>query len=246
MAAFSETDRIFFSDGYRLASHALQKGKSWDALESLYTTLYEQIDLLTHSFIRRCRAEREKVECRKGCSWCCYQAVFVSAGEILYLGNYLLKHQNRETIREITGKARVKSETTSKMNIRQVLQHRSPCPLLDGNSCRVYPVRPLACRIYLSPSEHSCYQQYRHPSGTGTFARLYAFPLKAGRMMGEGINARLREEGIINTEWLLESMLTDVLTNPAIIPAWISGKEVFYSPVLEEDERKLLNNRNQA
>ncbi len=246
MAAFSETDRIFFSDGYRLASHALQKGKSWDALESLYTTLYEQIDLLTHSFIRRCRTERKKVECRKGCSWCCYQAVFVSGGEILYLGNYLLEHMDKRTEREITEKARQKSQRTAKMKIPELLRHRSSCPLLQEKCCVVYQARPLACRIYLSSSEHSCYQQYQHPSGTGTFARLYAFPLKAGRMMGEGINARLREEGIINTEWLLESMLTDVLTNPAIIPAWISGKEVFYSPALEEDERKLLNNRNQA
>jgi len=246
MAVFSETDRIFFSDGYRLASHALLKGKSWNTLENMYSTLYEQTDLLTDSFIRRCRAEGKRVDCHRGCSWCCHQAIFVSAGEILFLENYLLKHTDGQTVREVTGKTREKSRLTSKMNIREVLRHSSPCPLLQENCCVVYPVRPLACRIYLSSSEPSCRRQYRNPQNTGGFPELYAFPLRAGRMMHEGMNARLREEGIINTEWLLESMLTDILTNPAIKPAWISGKEVFYSPVLEEEERKLLNNRNHA
>jgi len=246
MAAFSETDRIFFSDGYRLATHALLKGKSWDALENMYLTLYEQTDLLTDSFIRRCLREGKRVDCHSGCSWCCYQAVFVSGGEILYLGNYLTGHMEKRTVREITEKARQKCQLTVKMKIPELLRHRSPCPLLQEKCCVVYPVRPLACRIYFSSSESSCHRQYRRLQNTGSFPELYAFPLRAGRMMHEGINARLCEEGIINTEWLLESMLVDVLTNPGIIPAWISGKEVFYSPALEEKERKLLNNRNQA
>lgn len=246
MAAFSETDRIFFSDGYRLATHALLKGKSWDSLEYMYFSLYEQTDRLNDSFIRRCLREGKRVDCHCGCSWCCYQAVFVSGGEIIYLGNYLLRHMEKQTVREITERTRQKCQQTTKMKLPELLQHRSPCPLLQEKGCLAYPVRPLACRIYFSSSKDSCLRQYRRMENTGSFPELYAFPLSAGRMIHEGINARLREEGIINTEWVLESMLVDVLTNPAIIPAWINGKEAFYSPALEEKERKLLYNRNQA
>jgi hypothetical protein len=85
----------------------------------------------------------------------------------------------------------------------------------------VYPVRPMACRIYLSSDSESCQAQYDSPEDREIMARLYEFPLRAGRLFNEGIRRALAEKGIITSEWLIETFLCQVLDDPDILTRWI-------------------------
>ena len=48
---FSENERIFYSDGYRLAQSAIEEGLSNDTLFTAIESLYDAIDGLNDSII---------------------------------------------------------------------------------------------------------------------------------------------------------------------------------------------------
>jgi Fe-S-cluster containining protein len=107
------------------------------------------------------------------------------------------------------------------MKVWEFLHFIHPCPFLKDGSCIVYPVRPMACRIYLSCDSESCRAQYDSPEDSRIMARLYEFPLRAGRLFNEGIRHALAEKGIITSEWLIETFLCQVFDDPDILARWI-------------------------
>ncbi len=237
---FSDIATIFFQDGYRLARQYISGGTSREALLQLMHSAYASIDGLLDSFCRRCERESLPVECRKGCSWCCHQAVLASNHEILVIQQYLqdeVPEPLREGMRDRTYK---KHEATRNMAAMEFLHYLHPCPFLEDGSCLVYPVRPMACRCYLSSSVKTCREQYDDPSDRTKIAALYDFPLKAGRGMNEGIRSALMEAGLVPSEWLLETFMAGVFSDGKILDSWLAGNTPFNIRPLTPEENRYL------
>ena len=103
--------------------------------------------------------------CRKGCSTCCTQSVTMSAleGELIYrhleskaaLQKFaaLLAGSDHKPLRpEMTTNHFVRSFMASPEEIPVAGDGWSfePCPFLENGSCRIYAVRPFACRAFVS------------------------------------------------------------------------------------------------
>ena len=73
---FSENDRIFYSDGYKLAQNAILGSFSNKSLFSAIEALYVAIDELNDSLLELASRQNIPIDCKKGCQWCCHQAVF--------------------------------------------------------------------------------------------------------------------------------------------------------------------------
>ena len=231
---------IFFQDGYNLARQKTVRGTGRKAVLQIMQTAYESIDGLLDSFCRRCEREKLKVDCRKGCSWCCHQAVLASPHEILSICNYLDKSVEKNTLERIRERAAGKHSATREMSAMKFLHYLHPCPFLEKGSCLIYPVRPMACRCYISSSVTSCREQYDNPEDRTKIAALYDFPLKAGRGMNEGICSALMEKGLIPSEWLLETFIAAVFEHEKILDAWLSGETPFGIRKLSAEETRYL------
>ena len=210
---FSENDRIFYSDGYRLALAALEKGLSNDTLFLAIESLYQAIDGLNDSIIALAERQNIKVACFKGCHWCCHQAVFANSYELHFLSEKIKDKFSANELAEILNKTEEKSSITSKLTEEQILKYKFPCPLLVEGACSIYSARPMACRIYLSTKLDTCLEFYNHPENESNFPALIEFPLRAGRMLNEGFRAALKEHGIETAEFRLEEGLRIVLKN---------------------------------
>jgi Fe-S-cluster containining protein len=210
---FSENDRIFYSDGYRLALSAIEKGLSNDTLFSAIESLYEAIDGLNDSIIALAERQDMKVACFKGCHWCCHQAVYANSYELHFLSEKIKEKFSADELAEILKKTEEKSSITSNLTEEQILKYKSPCPLLFEGACSIYSARPMACRIYLSTKLDTCLEFYNHPENETNFPALIDFPLRAGRMLNEGFRAALKEYGIETAEFRLEEGLRIVLKN---------------------------------
>jgi Fe-S-cluster containining protein len=83
--------------------------------------------------------------CKKGCSYCCYQAVAVSTWEV----QKIAKYAKRKTT-GFVGYSVEKGET-----IRHIQDQfaKIPCPFLIDDLCTIYPVRPFMCRTHFSISD---------------------------------------------------------------------------------------------
>lgn len=210
---FSENDRIFYSDGYKLAQSAIEKGFSNESLFSAIRSLYAAIDSLNDSILAFSEKQNIKIACHKGCEWCCHQAVFANSYELHFLSEFIKQKNNKREVDNILNKAETKRRITSAMNEEEILKYKSPCPLLKEGACSSYQARPMACRIYLSQKLETCLEYFNHPENGNNYPALLEFPLQSGRMMNEGFRAALKEIGIETAEFKLEDGLSIVLRN---------------------------------
>lgn len=210
---FTENDRIFYSDGYKLAQSAIEQGLTNATLFGAIESLYAAIDGLNDSIVALAERQNMKVACHKGCQWCCHQAVYANSYELHYLSERIKAVVPKERIARWAEAAEFKYARTSVMNEEQIALHKSPCPFLENGACSIYPVRPMACRIYLSSRLETCLEFYRNPENKDNYPALIEFPLKAGRMMNEGFMAALKENGIDTAEFRLEEGLRIALKN---------------------------------
>ncbi|MDD2304553.1 MAG: YkgJ family cysteine cluster protein [Prolixibacteraceae bacterium] len=210
---FSENDRIFYSDGYRLAQSAIEEGLTNETLFSAIESLYDAIDGLNDSIIALAERQNIKVACFKGCHWCCHQAVFANSYELHFLSEKIKKDFNPEDLRAVIAKTDTKYLITSNLSDEAILKYKAPCPLLQEGACSAYAARPMACRIYLSTKLQTCLEFYHHPENETNFPALIDLPLRAGQMMNEGFRAALKEFGIETAEFRLEEGLRITLKN---------------------------------
>lgn len=210
---FTDNDRIFYSDGYKLAQSAIQQGFTNDSLFSALKSLYEAIDGLNNSILALAQRQNIQVACHNGCHWCCHQAVYANSYELHFLSEQVKKNFTEKELSSLISLTEVKYAQTSVLTEMEILKFKSPCPLLKNGSCSIYSARPMACRIYLSTKIESCMEFYQHPENDENFPALIDFPLRAGRMMNEGFRAALKEFGIETAEFRLEEGLRIVLKN---------------------------------
>lgn len=202
--SYDQIDNIFYNDGYQLAKKLIGNEVSKQKFQLIARELFANIDTLLNAFSLRVKQDKQEIHCKKRCSWCCSQPVFMNDWEAEYLRIFVMKKFTSYRLNEIKEKAENKNNITSRLNPKELLQNRISCPLLVNSECSVYPARPMACRIYLSSNLDSCIYEFNNPSDEKKYAQLYDFPLHAGRKMNEGIAAWLEEHGFEIRELRLE------------------------------------------
>jgi len=207
----SEHDKAFYRDGYRLGS-SINNTKSEGPLFGAISTLYQSIDELIDSLLLLAQREGIAVDCKKGCSYCCHQAVFANSYEVHYLGSFLKTHFSKDELQQLIDNAKAKNDSVEALSDQEMLNAKFPCPLLKDGICQAYQARPMACRIYLSQKLSSCIEFYNNPNNQDNYPALLNFPLRAGRMMNEGFTAALKGNNILTTEFRLEEGLLAYFT----------------------------------
>ena len=224
-------DEAFFKDGYNLCDIFLIQGFTKNNLFEAQKQLYKTIDELIETFIKRTEAEGNPSACKKGCSFCCHQTVMASPYELLYMADYIEKKYKGDALHVIVNRAENKKSNTEKFHINKLLKYKQPCPLLHpaGRFCRVYPARPMACRIYLSSNVQSCKDDLDNPNNDSIFPKLFEMPLRAGRMMNEGFHARIRKGRETNLQAFESTIEEGLLTalKPMAFENWLKGQKVF-------------------
>jgi Fe-S-cluster containining protein len=221
---YREIERIFYRDGYRLAHEHL--GERFDAtnLSEAIRQLYLSVDELLDAFLGRTAAEGKPAACRKGCAWCCHQAVFAVTHEFLYLRQFVDNHSEGSGQQRFIEMSRAKSDHTMMKYQEEQLTFRFPCPFLLEGACSVYEARPMACRIYLSSSASACRREHEDPGDEHHFPDLYEFPLRAGRMFNQGFVAYLKQSGLHSSELPVEQGYVSMVETGLTIEEWIGER----------------------
>lgn len=240
--SFSEIDDIFYSDGFKLAASILDNRLDPLSLDMVTSELYETIDSLLSAFVSRVKQEAKALACKKGCYYCCTQPVFINPLEAFFLQAYIFKNFGEKEIEEIRKRTNSKHEITKGMSMKKMLVYKQECPLLKNNICTAYPARPMACRIYLSSDLPSCIGFYEDPEKDSSYARLYEFPLHAGRMLNEGIAKWLELKHLKPHVLTFESALKYILDERDAAQKWIENRAGFEVRELSEEDLKTLKN----
>lgn len=130
--------------------------------------IYESIDKVSKD-----PKYKENVTCKKGCSFCCHDRIFLTQFEADYF-----KHRMK-------GKITVNSETAlRRQNLAEEFYTLSwtdkKCTLLgkDG-TCSVYEDRPIVCRLHNSTSKNAKLCKVDSKGMSGDHGQIYAVQAEA-------------------------------------------------------------------
>jgi Putative zinc- or iron-chelating domain len=88
-------------------------------------------------FIAAADDTKKDIQCKEGCTACCFIEIDVSGDEVAAIINYC-RENGIEIDREYLTKQAVAG--------RKIYSDLSRCVFLKDNLCSIYPVRPVACR----------------------------------------------------------------------------------------------------
>ena len=202
-------ERAFYSDGYRFGMRVSDSNNNQGVLFEAISEMHNEIDGFIESITEYAERQNQRIDCRKGCEWCCHQPVFALDFELAYLNDFISRTLNEDIRNEIKKRAVNKNKKLSLLNETDLLNAKFPCPLLENGACIAYKARPMACRIYLSGDVNSCLKFYQKPKNKTSVPALLSITLRTGQMMNEGFKAALKTKGIKTQEYRIEEMLIE-------------------------------------
>ncbi len=202
-----QLEKAFYKDGFSLGMEAVQGGISQQSLFIALNKMYRAIDDFIDSLTVYAQQQGQKLDCKKGCEWCCHQPIYALSYEMQYLNAFIKDNFNKSDLKQIKNRAEIKNNKFKKLAGDSLLNAKHPCPLLENGTCIAYNARPMACRIYLSTNVKSCIAFYKNPENEKSIPALLDFPLKAGKMMNEGFKAALKTGGLSTVEFRIEEIL---------------------------------------
>ncbi len=204
---FSGSEKAFYSDGYKIGASTINQGFTKQPILEALKQMYQIIDELNYSLAKYAQEQLVTIACKKGCSWCCYQPIYILTHEIVYLQNFIQNNFTKIEVDKIVKKAHEKNQKLVLLGEADLQNSKHPCPLLKNEICTAYKARPMACRIYQSLNLKSCEIFYDEPKNTSNFPQLMDYPLKAGRMMNEGFKAAIKPKGYVSQEFRIEEAI---------------------------------------
>jgi len=177
--------------------------------------------------------------CQRGCAWCCYSGVRASIAEAVSVAVFILTRKTAAAQKEIRNRIDVYVAEASGRTAEDRLTFRKPCPFLVRDECTVYPVRPLICAGYLSPTPDACERVVKDPDEKTLYVEGAAE--EAGflsRVLAEIFRAFGAEAESVDLAGAVKLILDD----PTSFDRWHGGEKVFaeafISKLTEESPRQ--------
>jgi Fe-S-cluster containining protein len=201
---------------------------------------------LAHDLVAEAIARMEQViasdanpparACKRGCSWCCRQPVFLTAPEAVAVVAHLRATWNNDQLAALRSDLAMRiaehrtlrgggqgSEAVEELAMR-IAEHRTlredrrlltaglPCVFLDeDNACTIHGVRPLICRGFMSSSAEACAERYIDPvNAPPPPVDVHAYT--AARGVLHGLSAALTDAGMAGGMGELNVLLAQLLS----------------------------------
>ncbi len=169
-------------------------------------------------------------QCAKGCNFCCYSAVSVTAPELFRVVRLIGVEGAPAGLDRAGTLARATART--KAEKEGVLMGRPPCPLLIEGDCSVYADRPLGCRQFVSTNLEGC--RTAHASGRSDLPFVPA-AANAGLIIRSLLLGAVVSIGQKAETYELSSGLAVVLAEPDAERRWLAGEDVLAAvPKMEQ------------
>lgn len=215
--AVAERTRSLVRDRLQAASATGRVAAVEDAIEEIGASAFlayedEMAQQLAAQPARR--TDMERVECRRGCTFCCHVSVSVTPFEAIRIAAAMRRGAIPDRSAAVTG-----GEAGS----------RTPCPLLVDGACSAYAIRPFACRALFSSSAQLC--ELGFASEGGATAAVHVPSLDWPRFLATGYItgqiAAMRDLGLTSHLVELKSALAVLIKDETSVVRWLNGETVF-------------------
>ncbi len=193
--------------------------------ESRPSPAVECAEMAHRTFEASLRASKapSAIACRKGCAWCCYGTVMVTAPEAFRLARAVKGDKARFIER---------AQATANLTVAERFGRKLPCPLLKDGLCSAYAERPLSCRRVTSFAVEPCLEEFEGKAGdilmpkqALTHAANAQIPMLAA-LKAAGRTVQLYE---------LSAAVGAVLARDDAEARWLAGEDIFSGVTAREE-----------
>jgi hypothetical protein len=168
-----------------------------------------------------------KLACKKGCGYCCYGIVMVSAPEAFRIAAWLTDQGPARVVQFRSAATLPAGKSPSDRHGAKI-----PCPLLRDGVCSAYHVRPISCRSITSFDLAPCLSEYEGQSGTIAVPDHYtAHAANAQLALAAALAAADRPVAYYE----FSAAILRVLDTPNAAQRWTAGEDVFAGVLQDHD-----------
>ena len=164
-----------------------------------------------------------KIECAKGCGFCCHLRVTAMAPEVFLLGNSIRRESKKDFETALT-RVRAADRNARGLNGRERTKQHFACGLLVDNVCSVYSARPSSCRALTSISVATCKRGY---DGEDVEVLTPAVWTELRGAHNQAMWAALASVDLPSQGYELNHALLVALETPDAENRWLAGEDVF-------------------
>lgn len=164
-----------------------------------------------------------KIECAKGCSFCCHLRVTALAPEIFHVANFVRRQFGAE-LESVLARVRAADANSRPLSGAERPKHKFPCGLLVDRACSVYLARPSACRGLTSISVKTCERGY---NGEEVQVLTPAVWTEIRQAHNQAMWAALSAANLPPHSYELNHAMLVALETPDAEGRWLKGEDVF-------------------
>ncbi len=178
-----------------------------------------------------------KTDCTAGCSYCCSFKVEVKAYELFLILRYLKKAMPHHEVRGFLRSAESNAVRIRRLSREEHFGTNLECPFLEDGKCRIYPVRPYACRNFHATNRYNCMVSYENPSDLSTPDTYIPELHAAGQGHMFGFEKALAAKGLDMRVYDMSTAFIELLQEGSARKRYAKGKCTFPHAVrIETDE----------
>ena len=197
-------------------------------LQQAVVRFHRRVDEILDASIQ---AHAVKVDCTRGCSYCCSMQVHVAPHEAFTLAAWLRKHFDSARLAAVVTRLRENAAKTRAMGDEARKRANLACALLgEDGACTAYEARPAQCRRFHSLRVATCRASYERPDDDSIEAPVHpAVAHNAAVIITQATHA-VRDAGLDAEPVDMNLALLDALENPKSWRSWRDGKKPFVGP----------------
>lgn len=163
-----------------------------------------------------------KLECKRGCDYCCRGYVSATAPQIFAAAKAI----RAQSLSYEAAVARIgaAAHKVRGLDWKTRCELHEPCPLLVEGACSIYASRPLACRGFVSFSVNACRRAFERNTSDIEVPPIYGNVRSA---LENALRAAMKHHGLPLESYELDGALASVLAHPDAESAWLRGEDVF-------------------
>ena len=185
-----------------------------------------------------------RIECAKGCAFCCHVAVSALAPEVFLVAN-TIRAQYATDFDTRLARIRAAEQVTHRLSAFERARMRLPCALLENNACTAYGARPGACRGMSSVAVKACERAFNGEKSAIPTPMVWSTLHNASL---QAMMAALTAADLPADSYDLNEAVCLALENPNAEARWLKGDDVFAgvalmrvdSPAIAENNRKVI------
>jgi Fe-S-cluster containining protein len=182
-----------------------------------------------------------KIECAKGCAYCCHVSVTATAPEIFFVASYIREH-HKEDFEQVLARVRAADSKTRGMTSMDRAKQKIPCVLLESNMCSVYSARPAACRGFTSTSVKACERGFNGENAEINTPAVWTDLRSAHR---QAMWAALAASELPTECYEFHHALRIALETQDAESRWLKGEDLFAGVARERIDDPVVNAHNQ-